>query len=160
MKTVYVAFETKSGLLRALWNLRLRGDEEEAPVGERAWYLEVLEKPDPAQKLRLNAENSRAVKERAGALMEVIRDAAPSDPEVATLWRRIEGDFYENQLAIVKSLDEGALRDNLDAEAAGDLLWTLNHPSVYWLLIGRGWSPERYEEWLVDALQRQLLKPD
>ena len=33
LKTVYLAFETKSGLLRALWHLRLRGDEDEAPVG-------------------------------------------------------------------------------------------------------------------------------
>ena len=31
-KTVYLAFETKSGVLRALWNLRLRGDQDEIPV--------------------------------------------------------------------------------------------------------------------------------
>ena len=30
LKTVYVAFETKSGVLRALWHLRLRGDEDAA----------------------------------------------------------------------------------------------------------------------------------
>src|ERR671917_1912472 len=46
LKTVYVAFETKSGVLRALWNLLLRGDEGEAPVAERGWYREVLEEPD------------------------------------------------------------------------------------------------------------------
>ena len=33
LKTVYVAFETKSGVLRALWNFLLRGDQEEIPVG-------------------------------------------------------------------------------------------------------------------------------
>src|SRR3954451_19017838 len=43
LKTVYVAFETKSGLLRALWHLLLRGDEDEAPVGERDWYRAVVE---------------------------------------------------------------------------------------------------------------------
>jgi AcrR family transcriptional regulator len=37
LKTVYVAFETKSGVLRALWNFLLRGDQEEIPVGERPW---------------------------------------------------------------------------------------------------------------------------
>src|ERR671928_346257 len=46
-KTVYVAFETKSGLLRALWHLLLRGDSEDVPIPQRAWYLEVLEEPDP-----------------------------------------------------------------------------------------------------------------
>src|SRR5215472_3487541 len=58
LKTVYVAFETKSGVLRALWNLLLRGDEEETPIGERAWYREVIDEPDPERRLRLNARNS------------------------------------------------------------------------------------------------------
>ncbi|MDX6507980.1 MAG: hypothetical protein QOG06_2624, partial [Gaiellaceae bacterium] len=62
LKTVYLAFETKSGVLRALWQLFLRGDEGEAPVGERAWYREVLDEPDPRRQLQLNARNSRAVK--------------------------------------------------------------------------------------------------
>ena len=38
LKTVYVAFETKSGVLRALWHLLLRGDEDNVPVAEREWY--------------------------------------------------------------------------------------------------------------------------
>src|SRR6266487_7168082 len=59
LKTVYVAFETKSGVLRALWHLLLRGDEEAATVGERAWYREVLDEPDPGRQLRLTARNSR-----------------------------------------------------------------------------------------------------
>src|SRR5918996_3926252 len=64
LKTVYLAFETKSGLLRALWNLLLRGDEEEIPVAQRSWYREVVEEPDPRRQLRLNARNSRAAKTR------------------------------------------------------------------------------------------------
>ena len=35
LKTVYVAFETKSGLLRALWNHLLRGGRDEVPMGEQ-----------------------------------------------------------------------------------------------------------------------------
>src|SRR5919107_5919612 len=72
-KTVYLGFETKSGVLRALWNLRLRGDLEDVPVPERSWYQEVLDEPDPERKLRLNARNSRAVKERVGPLLRVLR---------------------------------------------------------------------------------------
>src|SRR6266852_758971 len=55
LKTVYVAFETKGGVLRALWNLLLRGDEDDAPVAERQWYRAVLEEPDPERQVRLNA---------------------------------------------------------------------------------------------------------
>src|SRR3954466_3209022 len=85
LKTVYVAFETKSGLLRALWHLLLRGDEADVPIDQRPWYREVLAEPDPERQLRLGAANARAVKERAGALMAVIRDAAPSEPDIAAL---------------------------------------------------------------------------
>src|ERR687884_75006 len=63
LKTVYLGFETKSNLLRTLWNTRLRGDEDEIPVAQRDWYREVLEEPDPERQLRLNARNARAAKE-------------------------------------------------------------------------------------------------
>src|ERR671925_1180856 len=55
LKTVYVAYDTKSGVLRALWNLRLRGGEGDVPVAEQQWYREVIEEPDPERQLRINA---------------------------------------------------------------------------------------------------------
>jgi AcrR family transcriptional regulator len=160
-KTVYAAFETKSGLLRALWHLLLRGDEDGAPVGERRWYLDVLEERDPERQLRLAAHASRVVKERAGGLLHVIRSAAPLDAEAGELWQRIESDFYENQRAIVQTLDERrALAPGLDVTGGTDILWTLNHPDVWQLLVReRGWRPERFEQWLGDTLTAQLLAP-
>src|SRR3954453_2876631 len=47
LKTVYVALETKSGLLRALWNHLLRDGRDEVPVAEQPWYRAVMEEPDP-----------------------------------------------------------------------------------------------------------------
>src|SRR6476619_2619602 len=72
VKTVYLAFETKSGLLRAPGHLRLRGDEADVPVGERRCYRDLLEEPDAERQLRINARTSRVVKTRAGALLKVI----------------------------------------------------------------------------------------
>ena len=159
LKTVYVAFETKSGLLRTLWHLLLRGGEGDAPVAERAWFREVLEEPDPDHQLRLAARNSRAVKERAGALMGVIRSAAPADSDLDALWSRIQTDFYDNQRSIVKSLHtKKALRPGLDVTRAADILWTLNHPDLWQLLVGqRGWTPEQWERWFADTTRWELL---
>ena len=159
LKTVYLAFETKSGLLRALWHLRLRGDEDEAPVGRRQWFRDVIDEPDPARQLRLNARNSRAVKLRAANLMRVMRDAAGADRDIAALWQRIQDDFYDNQRAIVDALDaKGALAPGLDAARAADVLWTLNHPDLWHLLVGeRGWTPDAYEQWFADTACAQLL---
>jgi AcrR family transcriptional regulator len=162
LKTVYVAFETKSGVLRALWHLLLRGDEADLPMGERPWYRELLEEPDPARQLRLSARNSRLVKTRAAALMKVIRGAAPTDPDIDALWTRIQSDFYEIQRPLVEALlEKHALRPELDVTRATDLLWTLNHPDVWHLLVGeRGWTPEEYERWFADASCSQLLRDD
>jgi len=160
LKTVYVAFETKAGVLRALWNLRLRGDEEETPVGERAWYRELLAEPDPERQLRQNARNSRAGKERFGGVLEVIRSAAASDAEIALLWSRIQSDYRDNQRAVAASIAEKrALRRGLDVERAADVLWALNNPDVWQLLVGlRGWSADEYERWSADTAVAQLLR--
>jgi AcrR family transcriptional regulator len=159
LKTVYVAFTTKSGLLRSLWDLLLKGDTDEAAVAERSWYREVLEEPDAARQLQLNARNSRVVKERIAELLRVIRDGAPVDADVAALWRLIQTDFYANQRAVVESVAaKGALRAGLEIDRAADLLWTLNHPDLWLLLVGeRGWSPAEFEEWLAETSCAQLL---
>lgn len=159
LKTVYLAFETKGGLLLALWHLLLRGDAGTAPVGERDWFREVLDEPDPARQLRLNARNSRVVKERVGALLEVLRTAAATDAEGDALWQRIQAEFYDNQKTIVRSLHrKGALRRGLGVTRAADVMWSLNHPNLYRLLVAeRGWTPAEYERWLGDSLCSQLL---
>jgi AcrR family transcriptional regulator len=160
LKTVYLAFETKSGLLRALWHLRLRGDEDPSPVGERDWYQEVLDEPDPKRQLQLNARNGRRAKARLGALMEVIRSAARVDPDVGELWGNIQAQFLDNQRAIVESLHaKKALPRGLKVDRAADILWSLNHPALYQLLVNeRGWTPEQHEQWVASSTAAQLLR--
>jgi AcrR family transcriptional regulator len=159
LKTVYLAFDTKARLLRAVWDLALKGDDADAPVAERPWYLEVLEEPDPQRKIRLLAAASCVVKVRIARVLGVIRDAAPSDVEIGALWALIQADFYANQGALVAALDRAdALAPGLDATRATDILWTLNHPDVWLLLVGqRGWTPEQFESWLAETAAAQLL---
>ena len=160
-KTVYLAFESKSGILRALWHLLLRGDPADVPVGEGEWYRETLAEPDPETRIVRVAVRSREVKERAADLMEVIRTAAPADPDIATLWDRIQTNFRDLLRPIVESLrSDGVLRPGLDVDQATDVLWALVHPDIWQLLVKqRGWSVDRYEQWCLDAVRTQLLKP-
>lgn len=159
LKTVYVAFETKSGLLLSLWNHLLRGGRDDVPVADQPWYREVLDEPDPERQLRLAARNSRVVKLRIAALLEVIRSAAPIDPDIGALWSRIQTEFHANQRVIVERLSaKEALRPGLDVDRATDILWTLNHPNMWQLLVDeRGWTPEQYERWCADVACSQLL---
>jgi AcrR family transcriptional regulator len=161
LKTLYVAFETKGGILRALWNLRLRSESADLPIDQHDFYREVLDEPDPELQLRLNAHNSCLGKLRVGDLAEVIHTAAPLDPEIAALWERINREYHDNQRAIVESMKrKRALGRGLDLERATDILWTVNHPTTWHLLVRRrGWTPEQYEQWTGDTACRQLLQP-
>jgi hypothetical protein len=43
-------------------------------------------------------------------------------------------------------------------DAAADIIWATNAPELYQLLVSqRGWSPGRYEHFLVDTWTRLLL---
>jgi len=86
--------------------------------------------------------------------------AARPSTSSAALWRLIGSDFYQNQRVIVESLHaKRALRPGLDVARATDILWTLNHPDVWLLLVGeRGWAPEQWERWFADTACAQLLR--
>jgi len=159
LKTVYLAFETKSGLLRTLWNSLLRGNDEDRPVAEQDWYRQVLDESDPERRLRLNAHNSTLGKQRISAILEVIRSAASTDGEIAALWERIQSDYRANQRAIVEPLGQnGKLREGLEVDRATDILWTINHPNTWQLLVvDRGWTFAEYEQWTGDLACAELL---
>ena len=159
LKTAYLPFSTKSGLLRALWDLRLKKDDADAPVVQHEWFREVMEEPDPVRKLQLNARNSAAAKTRIGGLFRVIRGAAEVDADCGELWRLIQSDFHANQQVIIESIHRGGgLRRGLSIATGTDILWTLNHPDTWTLLASqRGWSPHAYETWLAQTSCAQLL---
>ena len=92
--------------------------------------------------------------------MRAMRDAAGADADSAALWRRIQDDFLANQRAVIDAIDaKGALAPGLDAARAADILWTLNHPDVWHLLVGeRGWTPREWEQWFADTACAQLLR--
>jgi len=161
LKTVYAVFGTKAEVLRALWNLRLRGDENPVAVQDRPWVHEVLEEPDPRRRLALVARNARVVRARTAVLSEIVRQAAPSDPQIAEIWRRFQRELHElGMRRIAETLErDGVLAT--DVTTAADVLWTMVHPDTYLLLVReRGWKPDAYEGWLAETLCRELLEPE
>jgi hypothetical protein len=51
------------------------------------------------------------------------------------------------------------LRRGLDVESASDILWTLNHPDLWQLLVAeRGWTPDQWEAWFAETVRAQLLR--
>jgi AcrR family transcriptional regulator len=157
LKTVYAAFGTKRGVLLALRSRLVRGEDDAVPVDRQEWFRAVLDEPDPRKRLAAFAAAATALKSRAGPIFEIIRHAAPADPEIQAMWDEFMGDFHENQRLVVERFAaDRVLRFGVDRST--DILWTINHPAVYHLLVAeRGWSDDDYREWLEDSLARQLL---
>ena len=157
LKTVYAVFGTKRGVLVALRSRLVRGTEDAAPVAEQEWFRAVLDEPEPRKRLSMFAAAATALKSRAGAIFEIIRHAAPADPEIGAMWAEFMRDFYENQRLVVERFAaDGVLK--VDVNRATDILWTINHPAVYHLLVvERGWRTQDYQRWLEESLNQQLL---
>ena len=82
-------------------------------------------------------------------------------PELAKLERQRECLRYERQERMIISLrDAGRLRAELDYTTARDIFWTLTGRDIYRMLVReRGWSSQKYQDWLADTLVRSLLGP-
>lgn len=161
-ETVYAAFGNKRSLLTEVVDVAIAGDDAPVPVLERPWVRQLREEPDPRGRVRILAGNARAMLERSTPILEVLRGAAASDPELAELWRRYKAQRAEGQRVLLGMVTErSGLRDGLTPEAALDVLFALGSPETYGLLVAdRGWSPARFERWYEDALARLLLPLD
>ena len=161
LKTVYVAFATKSGVLRGLWDLLLKGDLDERRGGRAAVVSRGPRRgrPPPPTATERAQLTRRQGADRRGPGDDSQRRS--HRPDIDALWNLIQTDFYDNQRTIVQTLHrKKALRPGLDVTRATDILWTLNHPDMWQLLVGRrAWTPEQYEKWFADTACSQLLKP-
>ncbi|MFX0577244.1 hypothetical protein [Nocardia nepalensis] len=96
---------------------------------------------------------------RVSPLLEVIRSAAATDPELAELWRTNVAQRHAVQLRLAESLAaKTPLRADIGPGRAADIALAILAPEPYDLLVReRGWTLEEWTWWATDALTRQLL---
>ena len=157
--TVYAAFRNKAGVLHALMDLRVGGDDEPVALIDRDRPQAVRAEPDQRRQIAGFAGDVSGILERARPVDDILRSAAAVDPEIAELRVRLHETRYENMRAFVSWLaGNGPLRGGIGQDEAAAIVWTLASPEVHRLLTGdRGWSPARYREWLAETLARELL---
>ena len=90
---------------------------------------------------------------------DLLRGAGVVAPELARLEQQREDLRYKRQGIMIISLRKDAsLRPGLDHRTARDILWMLTGRDVYRMLVReRGWSAEKYQDWVADALVQSLL---
>jgi AcrR family transcriptional regulator len=159
--TVYRLFSSKLGILKALLDVSIAGDDAAVAVSDRPAVKAVLETADPRAQLSGFVGVTRDVNSRTAPLYEILAGAARADPEAAVLLAEYSRQRHVGQRRIARSLARrGALRAEVRPRDAEDIIHALMSPEVYRLLVvERGWTPDRYAEWLSRTLVEQLLAP-
>lgn len=153
--SVYAIFKSKTGILIALLDQSMFGADYEAVVRQ------TLNATDPETRLRRAAAVSRQIRGTQSALFDLMRGAGVVAPELAKLEQEREDLRYEKEEGMITFLrDAGALRPGLSHKTARDIFWMLTGGDVYRMLVReRGWSPQKYQNWLAETLVHSLLTP-
>ncbi|HSR86489.1 MAG TPA: helix-turn-helix domain-containing protein [Streptosporangiaceae bacterium] len=157
--TVYRLFSSKLGILKAVLDVSIGGDEQAVAMADRPHVRALLSDEDPKNQLPGFAALLHDVMARVGPVHRILADAARSDEGAAALLAEIARQRHEGQRRLAGSLAQSdALRQGLSERHAADVIHALASPEVYGLLvIDRGWTGERYETWLRSILSDQLL---
>ena len=157
--TVYAAMRSKAGVLRAVVDLTIRGNDETVPITRQADWQAMESEEDPRRLLALFARLHRGICEREAGVFAALEAAAGGDPEATRLLAEHDARRHRTQSRVASVLRrKGGLRHGLGARAAADSIWVLASERTYLALVrDRGWRPAAYERWLVDQLVAALL---
>lgn len=159
--TVFNAVGGKPALLIRAYRVAVRGAEPDTPLGEQQRSRRILADTDAYRLLAGYATVAAEAQPHIAPLYEAIRAAAHADTEAAELWQRLTGERRYGADRVIRALKKlGPLRAGLTVDTATDLLWLLNDPANYSLLVQeRHWPLRRYRTWLTETMQTQLLPP-
>lgn len=151
VETVYAHFSSKRGLLRAVADLAVVGDDEAVALAQRPEFQAMGTGRRPAR-IQAAARLLTGVQVRTAPFTKLLRQAAPTDDEIAGMLH----DTRERQRQdIAAALHLILNRPPTDAERDG--IWAVASPEVYLLLVEEsGWTVDRYEAWVADTFDRVI----
>lgn len=159
VETVYKAFTNKPGLVKAVFDVLVVGDDEDVPMLQREFVQRNLAEPDPQRKLEAYGDHLAVTAPRISPFLLVVRAAAGSDAGASDVWEQLQAERLTGMAVFAQHLhDGGFLRDGISKSEARDVLWTHSSVELWDLLVGqRGWSNPRFGRWIGHQLVAALL---
>ncbi|MBF6202696.1 MULTISPECIES: TetR/AcrR family transcriptional regulator [Nocardia] len=158
VQTLYFTFATKRAILAELLDVEIAGDTEPVATLDRPWFAEAVAAP-PLEQIRLQVAAAGAILARVTPLLEAVRSAAATDPELAELWQTniAQRHLVQHRLGAALAA-KTPLREGIDPDRAADIALVVLAPETYHLLVHeRGWTSQEWQDWAAGALIRQLL---
>jgi AcrR family transcriptional regulator len=147
LETVYSHFSSKPGLLRAVADAAVVGDDADIALANRPEFVAMGEGRRSAR-IAAAAKLLTAVQARTAGVAELLRQAAPGDQEIAEMLRSTR----ERQRSDVSTALELVV-GRVPTPSERDGVWAVVSPEIYLLLVEEsGWTPEQYEAWITATL--------
>lgn len=161
-QTVYFVFHNKVALISAVIDDTVLGQDEPTVPQSSEWWAAARAEPRADEALRIFIRGAGPIFQRTSAISEILRAAALTDDDLLATLELHQNRRYESFREVVEMLAaKGPLKRGLDVEHATDIFMTVYGESTYQLMTGeRGWSHERFIDWLCDTLPFLLLEVD
>lgn len=156
--TVFAGFKSKVNLLRAAVETAIVGDDEPVPLAARPAMRDLHAAPTAAEVIERYAAMFVDIGPRACPIALVVYAAADADPEIAALADLLDEQRLRGSEAIARTIVDRLGADPDRVLEIRDTVWTFNAPVLYGLLVDqRGWSVERYADWVRRGLSALVL---
>jgi AcrR family transcriptional regulator len=155
---VYKTFGSKAALAKAVFDIALAGDDEPVPIRERPAMAAIRAEPDVRRQIALFVEGLVQRLGRSARIQVMVRDGRHVDESLQPVWDQLVQEGLTGMRMLGRRLlDTGQLRAGLDLDEVTDLLWNYLAIDHYErLVLTRGWSTARYQEWLTRAITTAL----
>jgi AcrR family transcriptional regulator len=158
-ETVYKSFGSKAGLLKAVYDTALVGDDDDVPLAQRPEALAVRAATVPAEAVAAYARLAQVLSARVDPLLRLVLGSRDADAALSSFALTIDDERrIGSGIWVGRWHDAGWLRKDLSAERGADILWALNSNELRWLLLDRGWTADEITAWLTDTLVHALLR--
>lgn len=153
-ESVYKAFGTKAALAKAVFDVVIAGDDEDVPVYQRPEQQAMLAEPDVRRKIEMFVHGLAQRQARSAKVQFLIRDGRHVDDSLTPVWDKLAEEGLVGTTMLGRHLLEtGQLRAGIDLDEVRDVLWNYLAIDTYErLVLARGWSVDRYADWVARAI--------
>jgi AcrR family transcriptional regulator len=160
VKTIEALYGTKAELLKQAIDYAIAGDLRPIPILGRESVAAIEAAPDAPTMLDLHARHhARGIGQRAAPILWVAEQAAPTHPDIATVWAQSNDNRRTAaRWAAATLLTKPGVPPDLSQRYAEEVFWIAIDPATYRsLTLGRGLSPAGFETWIRNFYGRMLL---
>jgi AcrR family transcriptional regulator len=154
-ETLYKHFSSKRGLLQAVIDVAVVGDDLPLAVADRPEFV-ALGRGPRRDRFVAAAALVAGIHRRTASYAALLREAAAVDEDMADLLRTTrERQRRDVEAGVQLVIGREPTRRQRDS------IWALVSPDVYLLLVVEsGWSDDEYETWLAETLERLVPNRD